>query len=196
MISVLLFIVRPFLHSYIRVHCEGLSSIPDGSVIFAPNHQSHLDGLILSSVLGRRQRRRTFYFAKDRNFNSPFRRFFARNANIVLININRDLRETVGQMAAALKQGNNAVIFPEGARSRDGSLMPFKKSFSVLSSELNVPVVPVSIKGSYQILPIGKKFPGRGSIAITFHSPVMPENKGYEDILQETRSAIEKALED
>lgn len=194
MMRLFLFVLAPVFLFYIRVRVEGLSKLPHRGVIFAPNHQSALDGLIFAAALRRRDRIRTFFFAKDRNFATPFRRFFARNSNIVLLNINRDLRETVSQMASVVREGKNAVIFPEGARSRDGKLQSFKKSFAVISEHLKAPVVPVVIDGAFDRFPIGKKLPRPGRVSIRFLDPVIPDGKTFEQISDETRRAIEKGL--
>jgi long-chain acyl-CoA synthetase len=137
-------------------------------------------------------RRKTFFFAKDRNFNSRFLRFFARNANIILLNINRDLKETLQKMAAISRSGGHLAIFPEGARTRDGKIMHFKKSFAILSRELNIPVVPVVIHGTFDIFSIGNKIPQPGDIRIEFLDPVYPGEMEYEQIVEKTYNAIVK----
>jgi long-chain acyl-CoA synthetase len=194
MMSLFLFVLGPVFLFYFRIRCEGLSELPQKGVIFAPNHQSAIDGLILAKALRRKDKKRTYFFAKDRHFATPFRRFFARNANIVLLNINRDLRETVSQMASVVREGRNAVIFPEGARSRDGQLQAFKKSFAVISEHLRAPVVPVVIDGAFDRFPIGKRLPRPGTVTIRFLDPVLPDGKGFEQISEETRQVIEKNL--
>ena len=93
-----------------------------------------------------------------------------------------------------LKSGRNMVIFPEGARSRDGSLMPFKKSFAILSKELNVPIVPVAIKGAFESLSIGSRFPRPGKITLQFLKPIYPEGRDYETLLEQTQKMIRQSL--
>ncbi|MGL4370043.1 MAG: 1-acyl-sn-glycerol-3-phosphate acyltransferase, partial [Spirochaetota bacterium] len=190
-----LLFLKPFFKSYIRIKPEGISSIPDGPVIFAPNHQSHLDGILLSALLKRRMRNRTFFFAKDRNFNSALRRFFAARANIVLLNINKDLKDSILQMGTIAREGNNIVVFPEGARSRNGSIQPFKKTFAILSRELGIPVVPVAIDGAFSLFSIGSRIPRSGTIRMTFLPPVYPLEKEYSVIVEETCGAIAAAIE-
>ena len=97
-------------------------------------------------------------------------------------------------MASVVREGKNAVIFPEGARSRDGKLQSFKKSFAVISEHLKAPVVPVVIDGAFERFPIGKKFPRPGTITIRFLDPVLPDGKSFEQISDETRRSIEKGL--
>ena len=82
------------------------------------------------------------------------------------------------------------VIFPEGTRTRDGHIAPFKKLFAILSRELGVPVVPLAIRGSYEAMPPGTVLPRPGSIGITVCDPVYPQGKDYDQICSEVRSAI------
>ncbi|HEY1406188.1 MAG TPA: 1-acyl-sn-glycerol-3-phosphate acyltransferase, partial [Spirochaetota bacterium] len=195
MMRVLLFLTRPVLRMYFRIKPIGIIRVPKTRpVIFAPNHQSFLDGLALVALLKRRMRRRTYFFAKDRNFESRFRQFFARKANIILININKNLKESLQQMAAIVKEGNNIVIFPEGARSRDGNIQQFKKTFAIISKELSIPVVPVAINGMYEAFSVRKKIPRPGKISVEFLDPVYPDDLEYDAIVSRTREAIVERL--
>ncbi|MGL4368204.1 MAG: 1-acyl-sn-glycerol-3-phosphate acyltransferase, partial [Spirochaetota bacterium] len=191
MMKLLLIVTKPLMGLYFRIKPEGVDRIPkDTPVIFAPNHQSYLDGLVLTSLLKRRMRKKTFFFAKDRNFKSHFRRFFANKANIILLNINKDLKGTLQTMASISSQGNNIVIFPEGARSRDGKIMPFKKTFAILSKELNIPVVPVVIEGTYEIFSVENKIPKPGRVHVKFLDPIYPGDKEYEEIAEATHNSV------
>jgi long-chain acyl-CoA synthetase len=195
MMKALLFLARPVLRLYFRIKPVGIHRVPSATpVIFAPNHQSFLDGLVLIALLKRRMRKKTYFFAKDRNFNSRFKQFFARKANIILININKNLKESLQQMAAIIKEGNNVVIFPEGARSRDGNIQPFKKTFAIISKELSIPVVPVALRGMYESFSVRRRIPRPGRISVEFLDPVYPENLEYETIVSRTWEAIVNRL--
>jgi long-chain acyl-CoA synthetase len=99
------------------------------------------------------------------------------------MDLNKDLKESLQKLAEILRKGKNIIIFPEGTRSRDGKLGSFKKAFAILSRELNVPIVPVSIKGAFEALPKGKILPRPWKkIDVKFHQPVFPENQDYEAI--------------
>lgn len=112
--------------------------------------------------------KKTYFLAEEIYFNTPFRRWVARNFGIIPVNINKDLKTSLIKASALLRMGKNIVIFPEGARTRDGSLLEFKKGFAVLSKELDVPVIPVVIKGAFESLPINKRFPSPHKITIEF----------------------------
>jgi long-chain acyl-CoA synthetase len=73
-------------------------------------------------------------------------KYLAHRNNVILVDVNKDLKHSIQKMAEVLKAGKNLLIFPEGTRSLNGNLGDFKQTFAILSQELNVPVVPVAIK--------------------------------------------------
>jgi 1-acyl-sn-glycerol-3-phosphate acyltransferase len=94
-----------------------------------------------------------------------------------------------------LEQGSCLVIFPEGTRSRDGSLLPFKKGPFFLAMESGAPVVPVSIVGTTRLLPKGSVSLKNGTITITFHAPLHPSTyASKEDLMEAVRRAIASGL--
>lgn len=64
------------------------------------------------------------------------------------------------------------MIFPEGCRTLDGSLLPFRNGIGVLAAELGVPIVPVWIHGTYEAWPVGQLLPRFGKVAVSFGKPV------------------------
>ncbi|MCU7512542.1 MAG: AMP-binding protein [Ignavibacteria bacterium] len=192
MLKFLKLIFKPMFKFYIRLEGEGLDNIPPTPVIIAPNHQSFIDGLLIANFLKNKTLNRTYFFAKEKNIKSSAARFFARNSNILVLNINRDLKLTLQKIAAILKKGNNMVIFPEGARSRDGHVMNFKKSFAIISKELDIPVVPVVIEGAYEKFSIGSKFPKPGKIKLKFLKPIYPAGMDYDTITSLAQEEIMK----
>lgn len=84
------------------------------------------------------------------------------------------------------------MIFPEGTRTRNGELGDFKKTFAILSCELNIPIVPVSIKGAFEALPRGSRFPKPFTkVEIDFLPPVSPEGHTYDTLAQQVQTEIE-----
>ncbi|MBN2600999.1 MAG: 1-acyl-sn-glycerol-3-phosphate acyltransferase, partial [Candidatus Marinimicrobia bacterium] len=84
---------------------------------------------------------------------------------------------------------------PEGSRTKTGQLGEFKKTFAILATELKVPVVPVSIKGAYEALPPGARFPRPWKkIDVKFHKPVFPNGEGYEALINEVYNQLVEEL--
>ena len=125
---------------YIRMDKKGLKNIENKEpVIFVGNHQSFLDGFIVNQSLPNRVLDRTCFFAKSKHFQKGYMKFMGENSNIILVDINKNLVNSMQLLGKAFKMGYNIVIFPEGTRTRDGKMGTFKKFFAILSKELNIP---------------------------------------------------------
>ncbi len=170
-----------FFRLYFRFKGKGMKNIPEGPCIIAPNHQSFFDGLFVASFLKKKTIRNTYFYAKEKHVNSKFLKYIANRHHVIIMDLNKDLKESIQKMGEALKKKKNLIIFPEGTRSFDGSLGEFKKTFAILSKELNVPIVPVSIKGAKDALPKGSKIPKPWrKVSVEFLKPVYPEQSSYE----------------
>ncbi|MBI5804614.1 AMP-binding protein [candidate division TA06 bacterium] len=180
----------PLFCLYFRLSGIGQDRLPPAPFILAPNHQSFLDGLFLSIFLPNQVLENTYFLTAGKHVQTPFARFSARHSNMLVMDINRDLKKTLQQAAAAIRAGKNLAIFPEGARSRDGNLQEFKKTFAILSKELQVPVVPVAVSGAYAAFPIGRKIPKSGKITLKFLPPIYPGEMDYQQIADKTREVI------
>ncbi len=188
---------RLLLKVYFRLDVRGLDKLPDSPFIIAPNHQSFLDGLFAGAFLNNAVNKNTYFFAKAKHIQKGWLKFLAERNNIVVVDIDNDLKQSIQQLSAILKQGKNIIIFPEGTRTRDGRLREFKKTFAILSSELQVPIVPVAIDGAYAALPSGSHIPKpRSKIEVTFLEPVWPENLSYEALSARVKEQISSVLKD
>jgi long-chain acyl-CoA synthetase len=168
---------------FMRVKTKGLENLPKQACIIAPNHQSVIDGFLVASLLSRQFMKNTYVYAKEKHFRGPMLRFLANRNNIILVDVNKDLKLSIQKLAEVLKKGKNLLIFPEGTRTSTGALGDFKQTFAILSQEMNVPVIPVVIKGSYDILPAGARIPRLfKKVSVEFLAPVYPESHSYESL--------------
>ncbi len=178
---------------YFGLKGKGLKNIPDEPCIIAPNHQSYFDGLFVASFLKNKMIKNTYFYAKEKHIRKTWLKFLANRNNIIIMDLNKDLKESIQKMGEALKKKKNLIIFPEGTRTKTGNLGDFKKTFAILSRELNVPIVPVSIKGAFDALPKGSKFPRPfKKVLVEFLEPVMPGVDTYETISNAVHSKISK----
>lgn len=183
-----------FLKLYFRLKGEGLDNIPDGPFILAPNHQSFFDGLFVAVFLKNKLMKQTYFYAKEKHIQNRLIKFVANKHNVIVMDLS-DLKTSLQKMAEVLKRGKNIIIFPEGTRTLSGELGEFKKTFAILSRELNVPVVPVAISGAYDALPRGTHFPKPWKkINVKFLNPVMPENHSYESLKNLVQSKVSEHL--
>ena len=154
-----------------RVRYSGLNNIPnEGGVLVVSNHQSHFD----PPLVGVGCTRPMNYVARDTLFRfAPFG-WLIRSVGSIPID-----REGIGlsgikESLKRLKRGEMVLIFPEGTRSPDGEIHPFRPGFTALAVRSKAAILPVAIDGAYQAWPRWKKFPGRGRIRVRFGVPISP----------------------
>jgi long-chain acyl-CoA synthetase len=96
--------------------------------------------------------------------------------------------------AYVLRQGRILCVFPEGTRSRDGSTKEFKKGVGIIAKELNIPLVPVAIMGTYKMMPSGKFFPKPVKLIVSIGNPLYPGDNDYDGIVKRLYGEVEKLL--
>lgn len=184
-----------FFKMFFKLTGKGVEKIPtDGPVILAPNHQSFLDGMFVMSFLKYRMIKNTYFYAKEQHIKRPFLKFIANRHNIIIMDMS-NLKDSIQKLGEALKKKKNIIIFPEGTRTTSGKLGEFKKTFAILSKELNVPVIPVSIKGAFDAMPKGSILPRPHKVQVEFLDPVYPNqsNSTYENLTDDVYKRIEKS---
>ncbi len=155
-----------------RLTIKGLEHLPPkGPCILAANHLSFIDPFIIVASVPRATFAQLYTLGWAAYFRSPFRRWVARVGHVIPVGPDMPLITVMQTSAALLRRGNSLLIFPEGERSIDGQLLPFKKGVGVLACELRVPVIPVKIEGSYEAWPPDAKRPHPHPITLTFGSP-------------------------
>jgi len=186
---------RLVFNIYFKVKTEGIERLPKGPFILAPNHQSFFDGLFVTMFIKNKIMKRTYFYAKKKHVGNKFLNFLATKNNVIVVDINKDLKKSLQKMASVLKSGKNMIIFPEGTRSVDGELGDYKKTFAILSSELNVPVVPVAIEGAYKALPKGSIIPRPfKKICIKFLEPIDPSGHSYDSLTNMVQTKVASEL--
>lgn len=176
---------------YFHFNMTGLENIPaQGPFIMAANHQSYLDGMFVMSTLPNNLIRHTFFTAKESHVTKPLAIYLARRLNVIVLR-QGNIKSSILQVGKALKRGENIIIFPEGTRTEDGKIADFKKTFAILSVELGIPVIPLTIKGAYEAMPKHQKIPSRGNVSVTVHKPIKPEGLDYDQLTETTKKIIE-----
>jgi long-chain acyl-CoA synthetase len=137
-----------------RLTVTGTDQLPKhGPYLIASNHLSFIDPFILLSTLPRSVLGQLYTLGWEPYFRSPFRMWIARVGHVIPVGPETPIISVLRASAALLRSGKSLLIFPEGERSIDGQLLPFKKGIGVLACELSVPIIPVKIEGSYQAWP-------------------------------------------
>ena len=178
----------------VRVKTVGLDRIdPSRTYIFMSNHTSNLDPPILLPLIPRR----TSVMAKKELFHYPILGEAMRLGSLVPVDRgNRDAGiAAVEDAAAVIQQGINMTIYVEGKRSFDGKLLPFKKGPFYLAMECGVPVVPVTIVGTHDLMPKARFQISPGEVRIVFHDPIPPEEfVSRECLMERVRRVINQGL--
>jgi long-chain acyl-CoA synthetase len=147
-----------------------------GPYIITPNHTSYLDGFNIVAALPSKSFWDLYSLGFQKYFTGTCRESFAKLAHVIPIDPETYLNNALQMAAYVLRNGKSLMVFPEGGRSYDGEIMEFKKGVGILSIELNIPVIPASIKGSFKALPRGAKWPQFTEIEITLGKPVYPSD--------------------
>jgi 1-acyl-sn-glycerol-3-phosphate acyltransferase len=178
----------------VRVKTVGLDKVDiSRTYIYMSNHVSYLDPPLMLPLIPRR----TTVMAKKELFDIPLLGKTMRLGSLVPVDRkNRDAGIAAVRAASeVIRQGINMTIYVEGGRSFDGKLIPFKKGPFYLAVECAVPVVPVTIVGTHDIMPKGRFKIKPGNVTIFFHDPIEPKDFGDRDTLKlKVREAINAGL--
>ena len=185
-------ILGPFFKFYFKYKCIDKENIKDGAGIIVGNHQSYLDGFMVNNVFTAKEMNDNYYIATALHFKSKTMKYLADHGNIILVDANKNLKNTLQAASKVLKNGKKLIIFPEGARTRDGELHEFKKTFAILAKDLNIPIYPFVLKGAYEAFPYNKKFPKRNNVSVQFLERIEPKDKTVEELVEETKNNIAK----
>ncbi len=182
----------------VQLDVSGKENIdPHGTYVFAGNHQSHFDVPIVFSLLPMTVR----FFTKKELFGIPV--FGWAISAVGMIKIDRSNHDksvqTMNQAVDTIKNNNvSVVIFPEGTRSHDGQMQPFKKGGFIVAIKGGVPVVPVAISGSRKILKKHTLKVQPGRVKVVFGEPIQTLGFTYRDrdtLIQKTRDQIVRNLD-
>ncbi len=187
--------VRGFFRLYFKFGVKGLENIPEGPCFLAPNHETKLDAFLILSYLDKKTLKDTFTYAKKDHAKSWIRKYLARHNNVIIMDLSKDLKGSIMKMAEVVKQNKKILIFPEGTRTKTGKLGDFKKTYAILSSELNIPIVPIALTGAYKAMGSGNGRIRKGEkITVEFLPAINPQGMKPEEINNLVKQQIVKAM--
>lgn len=152
-------VIPPVVRLWIK-RIEGLENIPRGSnFIIAANHESYLDHLILSSIIVTHIGKRVHYLAKKEHFDSFFQRTWHKHTGAIPVDRQAGGNEAIETAVKFINEGKIIGIYPEGTRTLTGELQRAKTGIARLALTAKVPILPVGLEGTFEILPKGKNIP-------------------------------------
>ena len=176
----------------VKVSVEGMENLRgEGPFIFMSNHQGSYDIFVLLGHLPFQFK----WLAKKELFSIPILGWAMAAAGYISID-REGTRETVEAMnkaAERIRDGMSVVIFPEGSRSPDGTIQPFKKGGFTLAIKSKVPIVPLALTGSRDIMPKERLTASSGEIRIRIGRPIetiQHSTKDRKDLMEKVRETI------
>jgi long-chain acyl-CoA synthetase len=203
----------PLFKHYLPLNVTGLEHFQglEPPVLFAANHTSHLDAPAVFASLPFDWRRR---LAPAMGLD-VFRPFFQRDRfptqqvwwtglgyflALGLFNaypLPQDLagvRRALNYTGELIKRGYCPLVFPEGARTPDGNMQPFRPGIGMMAIRLGIPVVPICIDGLFEIYSLHDSWPKRGPVRVSFGEPHRFTSETYEEVAQELQRAVKKLM--
>lgn len=172
-------VLKPLTRVLYRPQITGTQFVPeDGGVIIASNHLSFIDSFAIPLA----SPRKVYFLAKADYFTGPgiigaMKRGFMQGVGAVPVEreSSRAAQESLDVALGVLREGGAFGIYPEGTRSRDGRLYRGRTGVAWLALTANVPVVPVGLRGTEEIQPVGSRWPRLARVRVAFGPPLHPE---------------------
>ncbi|MEM1028294.1 MAG: lysophospholipid acyltransferase family protein [Planctomycetota bacterium] len=196
-------VVRVYLKVFHRLRIEGREHLPsEPPFVLVANHSSHLDALVLAAALPARHRRYVFPIsAGDVFFETKLATAFSAWCLNALPMWRKNAgRHAMGQLRERFLAGDAGfILFPEGTRSPDGKLHPFRAGVGMLVAGADVPIVPCYLAGAYAALPKGAAFPRPRTLKLTLAPPLrfadrVNDKAGRKEISEELHQAVERLM--
>lgn len=184
---------------FLPIKVEGREHLKTGqSYVFVANHQGAFDIFIIYGFLQRNFK----WMMKHELRHIPFVGYACKCAHHIFVyrQGTGKIRKTYEQARNILREGMSLVVFPEGARTFTGRMRRFQRGAFALADELRLPVVPLTINGSFQVMPRNKDFHFAQwhALTLTIHPPIPPQGQGRENeeaLERLSYQAIQSALE-
>jgi len=182
----------------VHVKVSGVERLdPTQTYIFTPNHQSLIEVPLFVTYLGRNPA----YLGKKEIFKYPVFGYGIRLIGVVPVDRSNSPAAVESAKVATenLRRGKSYVVYPEGTRSRDGRMLPFKKGAFMMAMDAGVPVVPVTVSGATKIMPKAQVKVYPSTVRITVHKPISTAGYSKENVnqlIERTRAQIFSALDE
>jgi 1-acyl-sn-glycerol-3-phosphate acyltransferase len=181
----------------LRVKVVGRENIKkEESYVFLANHQGYFDIFLVYGYLGHNFK----WMMKEYLKKIPFVGYACeKSKHIYLPDGISGIAKAVQQARETLQGGMSMIIFPEGTRTRTGKMSPFKRGSFMLANEIGLPIVPMTINGSFDVFSRNDKSVNLGTVTLTIHKPITAEErqgKQTKVVMQEVFDIINGGLDE
>ena len=167
--KVVILIFKIYFFFLLNIKVNGRENIPSGgAAILVANHPSLIDAPLLAAVISRK----LYPFAKTEVFNTRSKRWFLKRMGGIPVKGGKFARAFVMETENKLNDNNLLLIFPEGKTSENNELDKFDLGFMKIAQKYNVPIIPISIRGTEKVLSKNDKFPGPADVTVTISFPI------------------------
>ena len=162
------------------------------SYIFLANHQGYFDIFLIYGYMGHNFK----WMMKEYLRKIPFVGAACAISGQIFVDDSRSgIQKAVDQSRKTLQGGMSMVIFPEGTRTYNGQMGEFKRGAFMLSNEIGLPIVPMTINGSFQVFSRKARSVSQGTLSLDIHTPIFPDyykSKPTKVFMNEVRDIINK----
>ncbi len=161
-----------FCNLFFRIRVYGRENVPDkGAFVLVANHQSYLDPVFCGIPL----KRPLYFLARDSLWKNRFFGWLISSVNTIPVRQDKADLSAMRKVIGKLKEGRGVCLFPEGTRTSDGKITPFKPGFGLLCRRGEAAVVPVLIDGAFECWPRRKKIFSPGRIDVCYGKAITAE---------------------
>lgn len=196
--KIILFIIIHLSRKIRKYNINGDENFVIGkNYIICSNHASYFDPIWILAALKKRMDIENIITLAAEERSRDSKRFF-RMLGCIPVDRNKGVHPEIKYVEKCLKKGMNAIIFPEGARTRDGSLMNLKRGIIKISKNANIPILPIHIEGNFEIFPRHLKYPRlfdwkkhkRFVLKIDIRKPIYPNDLSDDMMMEELRNKL------
>jgi len=203
--------ILPLARPFMKLEVRGLDNLRglQGPVVFAPNHQSFMDGPVILTALTPEWRYRVAPAMAKELFEGKFGgprtgvlKWAGSNLEYYLTCLffnafplpqrEAGTRETLRYIGEVTGDGYSILIFPEGTRTQTGAIAAFRPGVGMIGARLGLPVVPIKLEGLDKVLGRGMHFPKRGPVRVTFGKPMSLTGEDYSALAKQVEDAVRK----
>lgn len=192
--------VRMVLRLVFQVGCRlrvtGADHLPlNGPFLLAANHTSYLDPFVIVAAAPAIVSGRLYSIGWQAYFRGALMQWVARAGRVIPVGLEASLVPALQAAALVLRQGQGLLVFPEGQRSVDGTLKPFRPGIGILACELSVPVIPIWIEGTFRAWPVGAWWPRPNPISLAVGPPVVVTRELIDEWQRQGRDPYQAATQ-